>query len=253
MPRKERKEKRFQFERLESRLMLAGDVHAAVVNGNLQITGDAAANGVLVAQVDETTFLVRGLKAGGEATTIDGKPRRVFHNVTGNVVINTGRGADRINVGRASKGSVLAKRLIIDAGKGNDRVVCTNVVIKGAVTIELGQGADLLSMNKVKARRAVEVKGGTNADRLVVNSSVFNKQVRIKTGAGRDKLFVTRTRARRLVTILGKHNDLMTADRTFVHYAYIHGGPGTDTLRVTRSDSDTEPDLFSIENFIGPS
>ncbi len=251
MQRKERKEKRFQLERLESRLILAGNVHAAVVNGNLEITGDGAPNGVLVAQVNETTFLVRGLEAGGENTSIDGQARRVFRDVTGDVKINTGGGADRILVGRAANGSVLPKQLIIDSGKGNDRVVCTNVVVKGAVTIQLGQGADLLSLKEFKARQIANLHSGANADRVLLNSTLFNSLISIRTGDGTDKLIIGSSRADQVVVQLGGKSDWMSVDGTSVRYAYIHGGDGRDALRATRSESELESDIQSIEEFYG--
>ena len=247
-----KKEKRLQFDQLESRLLLAGDVKVAVVNGDLQITGDAAANGVLVAQVDTTTFIVRGLRAGGQPTTINGKPRRGFRNVTGEVKINMGPGADRIYVGRAAKGSILPKGLTINAGKGADQVVCRNLVAKGDIVVDLGAGNDRLNINKTKARGNVELVGGDSNDRLVLNSSIFKKRLRVLTGAGEDKLFLNKTRAKRLVSLLGDQADLISVSRVFVRSAYVHGGQGRDTLRVFRSDSETEPTVLSIERFVEP-
>src|SRR3954471_17120751 len=65
--------RRLFLEYLESRQVLAGNVLASVVHGQLNITGDAADNGVTLRTAAGGGLEVVGTSAGGAATTINGQ------------------------------------------------------------------------------------------------------------------------------------------------------------------------------------
>src|SRR5215510_10042589 len=54
-------ERRFGFERLENRVLLAGDVTAAVVAGTLELDGDSSGNALQIWKVGTDTWKVQGL------------------------------------------------------------------------------------------------------------------------------------------------------------------------------------------------
>src|SRR5262245_34086727 len=73
--------KRLAFERLEDRAMLAGNVIAAVITGDLELSGDAAGNALQVWQVGAGTWKVQGI-----GTTINGSfAIQTFTGVTGDI------------------------------------------------------------------------------------------------------------------------------------------------------------------------
>ncbi len=61
------------FEQLERRNLMAGNVTASLVDGDLVIKGDDYSNSVVVTQFDSKTFEVSGRAAGGSDTKINGK------------------------------------------------------------------------------------------------------------------------------------------------------------------------------------
>jgi len=104
------------FEPLEGRLLLAGDVTAALSGGNLLIVGDDRANDIILDQDQLAAGQLR-LSSGEDATGLnDGTDSLVFSGVTGNVVIRLGRGDDVVLV----TGSALAGKLLVDGGGGSN-------------------------------------------------------------------------------------------------------------------------------------
>ena len=89
-------------ESLERRAMLAGNVTASVVGGNLIIRGDDAGNGVLVQQEAGTgNYSVTGFDFAGSTTKINGTADGTahLHGVTGNIDIDLKKGNDALGVG----------------------------------------------------------------------------------------------------------------------------------------------------------
>ncbi len=83
------------FERLEHRSMMAGNVTAAVVGGNLTITGDNTANMLTLTEIGDTgKWQITGLK-----TSINGNaPKLVTGPITGDIVVNLGGGNDKLTI-----------------------------------------------------------------------------------------------------------------------------------------------------------
>ena len=79
--------------------MMAGDVTAAIVNGDLVVTGDAAANGVRVEYMAYDAWRVTGFMTSftaGGATRVNGQSIVEFNasSVTGAIRVNLGGGND---------------------------------------------------------------------------------------------------------------------------------------------------------------
>src|ERR1044071_1056075 len=63
----------FAFERLENRQMMAGDVTAQIIKGDLVIRGDDFDNGITITAGSVAgTLVVTGVNAGGTATRVNG-------------------------------------------------------------------------------------------------------------------------------------------------------------------------------------
>ncbi len=79
------------FEPLESRLLLSGTVLASVVNGNLNLRGDAAANAILLDQTGLNAGQVRVSGASGTAINNQTNPI-ILSGVTRGLRIRMARG-----------------------------------------------------------------------------------------------------------------------------------------------------------------
>jgi hypothetical protein len=119
--------RRYGFESLESRRVMAGNVTAEVINGDLIITGDDAANGITLHalgggtyQVGSFGFPVGVMLPAFDDTEINGDvPSAPFAGVTGKIILRMRGGDDVVFVGAgfSSPGDVF-----IDGGSGFDTI-----------------------------------------------------------------------------------------------------------------------------------
>lgn len=114
--------RRIAIEPLESRRLLAGDVTAEVVDGNLLLRGDRLSNQVeLRAAIDGSDAIeVIGLPSeDGDLTTINGAPSFTFTGVTGDIAANMRGGDDVVYIHDLD----ILGDLNVRTGRGNDRVL----------------------------------------------------------------------------------------------------------------------------------
>lgn len=152
----------FRFERLEDRSMMAGNVTAAVVGGELTLTGDNSANYVVVHQTGNNQFQVQGL-----ATTIKSGSHSgssfTFKNVTG-LAVDLRGGGDSLNL----YNSTFSGGVGIEMGTGNDVLNLTNVKA-ASVGVDLNAGNDVAAFYKVTAQ-GIGMSAGDGRDSVVINS-----------------------------------------------------------------------------------
>src|SRR5262245_64453517 len=93
--RNRQQNRKLGLERLESREVLAGNVHAFVSGGNLHIDGDSQANEILIEQSAPKSFTISSRDG---TTTINGQAGPLtFNGVRKNVQINLDRKSTRLN------------------------------------------------------------------------------------------------------------------------------------------------------------
>lgn len=178
------------LERLENRELMAGDVTAALVGGNLFITGGLLSNGVAItAGATPGTVQVEGLRQAGFGTKVNhhSGPQTfaVAHDIVvdlgngdnlltiqkvrlpGSLKISTGDGSDSL----ALADSTVARNLIVDTHKGNDTLTLSNDNILGRLQVNLGHGDDYFAMVGSHVNGNFDLDTGWNADRVLVRDS----------------------------------------------------------------------------------
>src|SRR5436190_13177939 len=202
------------LERLESRVVLDGNVRAFVSGGNLHLNGDSRGNEILIEQSSLQSFTVSSRDG---TTTINGQAGPLtFSPVKHNLDIALGRGSDVVEIaGTAADAVTVSGRLFIDMGPGADQVLLTEVHSIG-LHINTGSGNDLVNIGNDGA------EGGV----------VITKEALILTGSGRDDARIANSNFKRFLMLdMGNNNDQTTIQDTTVHRrSVINGGPGDDTL-----------------------
>ena len=218
---------------LESRTLLAGNVTAQLVRGNLHLVGDAAANDIKIAET-AAGIVVQGLNG----TTINGAATdfvafAVALTSTGSINASLGAGNDKMQVDDVT----LDRHLVVNGGSGNDQLGLTNADILGGVwftggaghetlyaensTIDgsliarLGEGDDLVSLTASEVKHNLVVVGGNGADRLALDDSTVGRSLVAHMGRGAD--------------------DVRLANGTDTHRVWISGGRGADLVQVNAS------------------
>lgn len=192
---------RFRMEMLETRQMMAGDVAASVVNGNLYISealGQTGLdNGVRVFQVSPGVVRVMGAENNGDGSVsrVNGQQFQDFM-ITGDLNVNLGAGHDRlhlgfdggasapsfnnVNINMAAPELVIAQKTQVAKGglggvggvfnaPDNDQVFGWGFNARGAASVNTGVGNDWVFISNSN------IGDGLGADNLTIN-----------TGAGAD-------------------------------------------------------------------
>ena len=180
------------LETLEPRLLMAGDVTAAVVGGDLILRGDARANHVVIDQagLSDGQFRI----AGADGTTVNGTAGPlVLDNVTGALRAALGRGDDVLELLDA----VLPSGLLVCTRRGGDAVNIEHVEVAGDVVVRTGGGRDEVRLDSVTVGGQTELSTGGRDDRIVFergdgpgNGFAFTGRVFLRAGAGADDIYI---------------------------------------------------------------
>ncbi len=173
--------RRLGVERLQARVLLAGDVTAAVTNGFLVIRGDDAANELTIERISGDRVQV----TGATGTTINGLTQPAVLRVRKGYDIATGGGDDKLTViGLNAFGRY---EIRMDLGIGNDTLVARNLLAQ-RIHAGGGDGNDSITVRNSRSRRGSGVGGGAGDDTLVLENLRFGNGSCIDGGTGNDIL-----------------------------------------------------------------
>jgi len=176
-----------RLEGLEDRMLMAGNIHAALSTGGSLVLTEAPGHvgrdsGVTINQLAPGVIRVEGSAApDGTKSLIDGVPFRDFPNVTGGLSVNLGAGRDNVFIGtnapifftsvnidvgtndsslhgdNVNISSLNANSLRIDTGAGNDTVfisasaVSSDSAVSSHLQVGMGRGNDTLTILSTEA------------------------------------------------------------------------------------------------------
>ena len=171
--------RRLGVERLQARVLLAGDVTAAVTNGFLVVRGDSAANELTIERISGDRVKV----TGATGTTINGLTQPAVLRVRKGYDIATGGGDDKLTViGLNAFGRY---EIRMDLGAGNDILVASNLLAQ-RIHAGGGDGNDSITIRNSRSRRGSGVGGGSGDDTLVLENLRFGNGSCIDGGTGKD-------------------------------------------------------------------
>lgn len=259
---------KLRIENLENRNLMAGDVAVQVTDGALFVTGDQESNGVeLVSTGVEGQYIVTGLDAGDNATTVNGETAplvvdgvtRSIHvrlgdgddtlqapnlSVDGPMRVRMGQGDDAVHIGdvEADEAVVeITRGLSISLGDGDDRVGIANVNARG-IRVSGGAGNDEILARNTK-NRIVRVAGQSGDDDIRVNN-VHARHIGIRSGLGDDSVRVVDSKTQRLFAHLGLGDDNIAINGTDARRIRIVGNEGVNTLETDLALADLSASGF---------
>ena len=216
--------RRCAFESLENRQMLAGDVTAQIVNGDLVIGGDNLDNGITIAAgATAGTVVITGVNAGGTATNVNGTANGsvTLSGFTDDLRIRMRGGNDAVTI----TGLTVPDNADLEGGSGNDTFTISGSTFNGELELELGTGNDTATLTNVTVNDEAEVEGGSGDDSVTVTGSNFD-EFEAEMGRGNDSVNISGT--------------------TVDDETEIEGGRGTDTFTNGTGNSLGDLDLESI-------
>jgi hypothetical protein len=236
---------RLRAETLEPRLMLAGDVSAAVLGGNLRILGDKLDNEISITETAPGTFLVSGL----DGTTINQQPAGTpfeAHDVTNNVFIRMGDGNDTVDLHQVS----IHGNLDILTGGGNDDIEIVGAEIARNARIDSGPGDDVVNLGTssaaqpviaaasplptgVRIKNNLDIHTGLGDDEVELADTHIGGNALVDTGAGNDTIVMGLASSPPPAATAGASVvPSGDANVSIGHHLFICAGAGDDTVQV---------------------
>ncbi len=225
---RQRKTDGLQFQKLESRLLLAGDVTVFIDNINLVVIGDSADNQIQIVGNRFGGATVIGL----EDTTINGGDTQFVSPLPGlrNATIQLGGGGDSLEVANAR----FSNGVNIFSGAGNDDLLVRNSSI-GSLNIQSGNGDDLLEIDSVWAINSSVINTQGGDDVIAIYSHAVGGDVSLFGGAGEDVLVADNLGMFGQLTVeTGAQADqvLFTGDTFIGRDSQLNLGDGNDFLGI---------------------
>ncbi|MBW3540489.1 MAG: peptidylprolyl isomerase [Planctomycetes bacterium] len=217
-------------ERLERRTMLAGNVLAELVGGDLILTGDGADNSFAVSAV-AGDVRIQGL----EGTTINGSADP-FVGIAGgtsvprNLVIRGGDGNDKILVGA---GVAVGGEVLVEAGDGNDTINLNGLAVQGRIVIRGGAGDDGVSLIDTGAGGDIRIDGETGGLVVGVDHGLIEEDLVVRnSGTTSVVLDTANIRGSADLKAGGGNVSVVVMDSFFGDRLGIHTGSGDDFVFV---------------------
>ncbi|MCX5673287.1 MAG: hypothetical protein NTU94_18385 [Planctomycetota bacterium] len=200
------------FEALEGRTLLAGNVVATVLAGGLlRITGDAAANDIIIDQVGAAPDGVR-LSSGPSATLINGL------------------------AGPVQLGGV--KDLVLALGDGDDLVKLTAATFRGNVTVDGEGGALTTTVDGARFVGSVSLASDSANNLNITNSASIAGDLAIQGGAG-GNVTIAGSRVGRNLTVVatgpGSNGFSMNGGTTVNGKVSLSFGDGSANVTIVQS------------------
>jgi hypothetical protein len=234
-------------ESLESRHLCAGNVQVRVVHGSVTFTGDNAANVFTLTQVGTNRYVA----TGAAHTTLNHKAALRF-SFSKDAAISLAGGADRLTIGSSKADTKFAGTLNINTGAGADVVNVVRVQGSGGTTV-LGTAKenDVDTLNVVRSKFAgtVSLQTGGGNDSLKLSRSRSTGTLRIDTGAGSDHATLDNVSANNIFLQCGAGNDtaVVSGHNTLSGNVTADGGAGKDTATLA-SNATFNINLFKTFN-----
>jgi hypothetical protein len=203
----------------------AADITATVNSqGNLTIKGDggdddiAVAPGGMAGEVDITAN--SSINGGGSAATMSG--------VTGNIRIKLAAGDDLLVMEDFTGGSIIAGKLTIACGPGDDVVDMLDAGAQGGFKVTGGPGVDTLSVSSATFGDKIRISGGKGVDEILLDSLIVTGKVRLAGGNDGDNIFIGFTTFSASVNVAaGAGDDTVTTDSSdYGDVSLFNGGKG---------------------------
>jgi hypothetical protein len=172
-------------ERLERREVLSGDVTVSVVGGDLVIRGDSAANYFMVYQSGADWIVAGAYRTGvpNSQTLVNGQSTpRTFSGVTGGLDIETGAGADFIQLLSGD----LQGSAVVDLGDDDDWAFIDH---SAAALIEANGGGSPTSGTFTFQGDCSLFTGAGNDRVSILGQTVFRGDFNFSGGAGGDWIY----------------------------------------------------------------
>ncbi len=228
-----------QVEHLESRMLLAGNVLASVVNGTLTLLGDDANNSVIVSTFYDSEygdgFRVEGQDKDGK-TEINGScdPAEFFGvtNLNSDLI-----GGDDDFALTNDLDSLLSCLGITEPSPETANFISEDFYVPGWVVIQMGDGHNRVGVGSGEIGQRLLIQGGKDGDEVGICETKVGGNLVIQTFGGADDVFIHDSKTVGITRILtaNGYSDVKI-DGYCTQNLVVRGGNHGDTVCISCVD-----------------
>jgi hypothetical protein len=229
-----------KFEFLESRHLMAGNITAAQVGGDLIVEGDQLDNYLIIRQLTADSYRLSGSRDGTPDTMVNGQVTDVTVNgVSGNVVIRLAGGDDQLGISNSMQ--TIPKALIIEGGEGDDRIYVDSAIIGTELVVDAGAGNDFFDCARSSVGTGVVYRLGDGSDFGRFFYGTIAGDAVLDGGSGNDALGLMYARVGAYSALDGgSGSDELYASGSFLNnHAALRGQQGADSILLINSQFST--------------
>ncbi len=236
------------MERLEGRLLLAGNVTAEVVDGTLWIKGDRQGNNILI---ESNRVAGEVLRLSGQHTTINGDSASLDLEGVDTIRADVGKGDDTLRMVWLA-----IEQIIVRSGSGEDFISVQGSILTGPARIRTEGGNDVISIygqNLTSGINGINFETGDGDDLIYLSDTGLGRRPTVRAGAGDDYLFHEGySYADKAIFQLGKGNNRegggLRIDQVMQEYDFFEGAQGwRGAFADYFSDRESEHELVALE------
>ena len=227
-----------QYERLEDRRLLAGNVIVFEFENSLFIRADAADNQMQIVGEANGDIQITGLNG----TTLNGQDQVItlsdrLGQISQDLRVHMGQGNDTLFV----EGIQVNNRSVFYGGPGNDSVGYYNFRVLDDLFSNLSSGDDSMSLDDVQVGDNLSVFGLEDNDTIGLDQTVVSGRTYIVGGIGDDAVAVSNTVLIEVSAIFGNEgNDFVATNGLFAEDEIsFPTGIGDDSVLISESDFQT--------------
>lgn len=188
--------KRLRFESLEPKVLLAADLHAAVVDGDLVVVGSKGDDDLLIEASNDTPGAwtitpvagdsING-HSPGEAVTVSG----VSHDLW----VSLRDGNDKVTIKGASQPGDSLRSLHVRGRLGTNQILVSDILVGNDLSIRTRADSDDIVVQRVEVADQLVIRSGAGADSVTCDGLTVGGSLDVHAGGGwyDDTMSVTNT------------------------------------------------------------
>ena len=221
------------YQSLEPKFLLAGNVSVALSGGLLSVTGDSVNNQIQVVGSPDGSVNIVPIN---DTTINDLSEPFTLVNGIGFANFQMGAGDDSVEISNIQMSEIFT----IHGEEGNDRITIDGINAQRLI-VNAGIGNDVLEFHNTYSRSDIRIQGNLGDDTVSITSMAADQDLHLFTGPGNDTIAIDDLGTPETVNVSsGSGNDIVAVTGHFyTKKTNFNLGAGDDALNMTPQTSQT--------------
>lgn len=177
--------KRLRFETLESKVLLAADLHAMVVEGDLVVIGSKGDDDLIMATSSDSagTWTITPASDDSINGNAPGQPV-VLSGIVDDVWVALRDGNDKLTIKGAQSGGVVPGSLSVRGSYGSNQILVQDLSVGNDLSIRTRGAADEITVKATDASDELVIRSAAGTDSIECSDVAVGTSLDVHTGGG---------------------------------------------------------------------